>query len=195
MTTGKGKINLIGIGPGDPGYLTPAASHALSESDVIVGFRAYIQQIECLIAGKEVVSMELGQELERAAAAVELAAWCAASGRCSASQPRHWAVAWGNDTTRSMEPSPVPGGASRFNWTGITTSRCISRSASNANVSWVTLTLPSMEFSMAAKPRSASAAPTRRSTSGIDPANRRSRHARSDCVRRACSVKVPLGPR
>ena len=73
MTTGKGKINLIGIGPGDPGYLTPAASYALSESDVIVGFRAYIQQIECLIAGKEVVSMELGQELERAAAAVDSA--------------------------------------------------------------------------------------------------------------------------
>ena len=73
MTTGKGKINLIGIGPGDPGYLTPAASHALSESDVIVGFRAYIQQIESLIAGKEVVSMELGQELERAAAAVDSA--------------------------------------------------------------------------------------------------------------------------
>jgi len=73
MNTGKGKINLIGIGPGDPGYLTPAASHALSESDVIVGFRAYIQQIEGLIAGKEVVSMELGQELERAAAAVDSA--------------------------------------------------------------------------------------------------------------------------
>ena len=73
MTTGKGKINLIGIGPGDPEYLTPAASHALSESDVIVGFRAYIQQIEGLIAGKEVVSMELGQELERAAAAVDSA--------------------------------------------------------------------------------------------------------------------------
>ena len=73
MTTGKGKINLIGIGPGDPGYLTPAASHALSESDVIVGFRAYIQQIEGLIAGKEVVSMELGQELERAAAAADSA--------------------------------------------------------------------------------------------------------------------------
>ena len=73
MTTGEGKINLIGIGPGDPGYLTPAASHALSESDVIVGFRACSQQIECLIAGKEVVSMEWGQELERAAAAVDSA--------------------------------------------------------------------------------------------------------------------------
>ena len=73
MTTGKGKINLIGIGPGDAKYLTPAASDALSESDVIVGFRAYIQQIEGLIVGKDVVSMELGQELERAAAAVDSA--------------------------------------------------------------------------------------------------------------------------
>ena len=73
MTTEKGKINLIGIGPGDAKYLTPAASDALSESDVIVGFRAYIQQIEGLIVGKDVVSMELGQELERAAAAVDSA--------------------------------------------------------------------------------------------------------------------------
>ena len=68
-----GKIHLVGIGPGDAKYLPLAASEALAESDVIVGFRAYIQQIEGLIANKEVVSMELGQELERAAAAVDLA--------------------------------------------------------------------------------------------------------------------------
>jgi len=68
-----GKIHLVGLGPGDANYLAPAASDALAESEVIVGFRAYIQQIEGLIAGKEVVSMELGQELERAAAAVDSA--------------------------------------------------------------------------------------------------------------------------
>ena len=73
MTTRQGKITLIGIGPGDARYLTPAASDALAESEVIVGFRAYIQQIEGLTAGKEVISMELGQELERAAAAVDSA--------------------------------------------------------------------------------------------------------------------------
>ena len=77
MTTGpktaNGKIYLVGLGPGDAQYLAPAASHALAASDVIVGFRAYIQQIEPLTAGKEVVSMELGQELERASAAVDLA--------------------------------------------------------------------------------------------------------------------------
>ena len=49
MTTGKGKINLIGIGPGDAKYLTPAASDALSESDVIVGFRAYIQDRKSVV--------------------------------------------------------------------------------------------------------------------------------------------------
>ena len=68
-----GKISLVGIGPGDAEYLAPAASNALAKSDVIVGFRAYIEQIDGLIAGKDVVSMELGQELERAAAAVDSA--------------------------------------------------------------------------------------------------------------------------
>ena len=76
MTTASGKtgkIHLVGLGPGDAQYLAPAASQALAESDVIVGFRAYIQQIEGLTAGKDVVSMELGQELERAEAAVDSA--------------------------------------------------------------------------------------------------------------------------
>ena len=73
MATSSGKIYLVGLGPGDPQYLAPAASVALSTSDVIVGFRAYIQQIEALTEGKEVVSMELGQELERASAAVDSA--------------------------------------------------------------------------------------------------------------------------
>ena len=53
--------------------MAPAANNALAKSDVIVGFRAYIEQIDGLIAGKDVVSMELGQELERAAAAVDSA--------------------------------------------------------------------------------------------------------------------------
>ncbi|MBO19500.1 MAG: precorrin-3B C(17)-methyltransferase [Chloroflexi bacterium] len=73
MTTPSGKIFLVGLGPGDPDYLAPAASQALAQSDVVIGFRAYIDQIQSLITGKEVVSMELGHELERAAAAVDSA--------------------------------------------------------------------------------------------------------------------------
>ncbi|MFQ6030759.1 MAG: precorrin-3B C(17)-methyltransferase, partial [Dehalococcoidia bacterium] len=69
----KGKLFLVGLGPGDPNLLTPGANAALQESDVVVGYRGYTEQIEELIRGKELVAMELGQELERAARAVDLA--------------------------------------------------------------------------------------------------------------------------
>ena len=68
-----GKLFLVGLGPGEAEYLTGAAMSALEESDVVVGFRAYIEQAGDLLAGKELVSMELGQEIERASKAVELA--------------------------------------------------------------------------------------------------------------------------
>ena len=75
MMPGKpqGKLLLVGLGPGDVIHQTPAAATALSECDVLVGYRGYIDQLSGLLTGKELVSMELGQELERAARAVELA--------------------------------------------------------------------------------------------------------------------------
>lgn len=63
----------MGLGPGEAGYLNPNAAAALRECDVVVGFRGYIEIAGDLLQGKEVVSMELGQELERAAKAVDLA--------------------------------------------------------------------------------------------------------------------------
>ena len=69
----KGKLFLVGIGPGDSGLQTPGASNALAKSDVIVGFRGYIEQIAEQAGDRELVSMELGQELERAGRAVDLA--------------------------------------------------------------------------------------------------------------------------
>ena len=69
----QGKLFLVGLGPGESQYLTGAALAALKESDIIVGFRAYIEQAGDLLSGKELVSMELGQEMERASKAVELA--------------------------------------------------------------------------------------------------------------------------
>ena len=77
MNQVKGKIYLVGLGPGDARHLTPAASAALAACDVVVGYRAYIEQIAeqsaPLLQGKETVAMELGQELERAVTAVDLA--------------------------------------------------------------------------------------------------------------------------
>ena len=72
--TPGGRLYLVGLGPGDPSLLAPGAASALENADVVVGFRGYIEQIAHLVAGKELVSMELGQELERAARAVEIAA-------------------------------------------------------------------------------------------------------------------------
>jgi len=72
-TYSKGKLFLVGLGPGDPRLLTPLARAALQDCDVIVGYRGYVEQIGELLRGKELLSMNLGQELERAARAVELA--------------------------------------------------------------------------------------------------------------------------
>ena len=70
----KGTLYLVGLGPGDSALLAPGASTILQAVDVVVGFRGYMEQISSLVEGNEIVSMELGQELERAARAVELAA-------------------------------------------------------------------------------------------------------------------------
>ena len=68
-----GKLLLVGLGPGDAIHQTPAAANALSECDVLVGYRGYIDQLSGPLAGKELVSAELGQEIERATRAFELA--------------------------------------------------------------------------------------------------------------------------
>ena len=69
----EGKLLLVGLGPGDVIHQTPAAANALSECDVLVGYRGYIEQVSGSLSGKELVPMELGQEMERAARAVDLA--------------------------------------------------------------------------------------------------------------------------
>ena len=73
LNESNGIIYLVGLGPGDAGYLNPNAAAALRDCDVVVGFRGYIEMAGDLLHGKELVSMELGQELERAAKAVDLA--------------------------------------------------------------------------------------------------------------------------
>ena len=68
-----GKLYLVGLGPGTPDLLAPGAAAALEDADVVVGFRGYMEQIAHLTAGKELVSMELGKELERASRAIKIA--------------------------------------------------------------------------------------------------------------------------
>ncbi len=70
----SGRIHLIGLGPGERKLLTPAALEVLACCDAVVGYQGYLEQVRDLIEGKQVVSLPLGKEMERAAKAAELAA-------------------------------------------------------------------------------------------------------------------------
>ncbi|WP_406696487.1 precorrin-3B C(17)-methyltransferase [Singulisphaera sp. Ch08] len=68
-----GTLYVVGLGPGSAGLLTPDASAALAASEAIVGYRGYLDLIEDRLAGKTIVGRELGEEVERARLALELA--------------------------------------------------------------------------------------------------------------------------
>lgn len=69
----KGKIFVVGIGPGSAEHLTQKARTALYEADVIVGYKTYINLIKCIAGGKEIVSTGMTQEVDRCKAAIDLA--------------------------------------------------------------------------------------------------------------------------
>ena len=70
----RGRLYLVSIGPGDRGLLPPMASEAIARSDVVVGYRLYLDLISELLAGKEVIESSLGNEHARAALAIHKAA-------------------------------------------------------------------------------------------------------------------------
>lgn len=67
------KLYIIGTGPGGISYIAPRAIEAIKASDIIVGYKTYIELIEDLIEGKKVISTGMTEEIERAKKAVELA--------------------------------------------------------------------------------------------------------------------------
>ena len=70
---GKGKIYIVGTGPGSLDHITPAAQDAIRKSDVIVGYGTYLDLITELLRGKEVVSTGMTQEVDRCRKAMQLA--------------------------------------------------------------------------------------------------------------------------
>lgn len=74
----QGRLRIVGIGPGDRDSLTPRAYQALRNCDVIVGYKAYLRLLDTdltgdLLAGKEIISSGMTQELARAGSAIEKA--------------------------------------------------------------------------------------------------------------------------
>jgi len=76
----RGRLAIIGIGPGDAGWRTPEASALLAEASDIVGYSRYLDLLGPAIAGKTRHPGTLGTEAVRAGLALDLAA----AGRCVA---------------------------------------------------------------------------------------------------------------
>ena len=51
----KGKLLLVGFGPGDHDHLTFRAKEAIGEAEIIIGYRTYINLVKELIVGKQVI--------------------------------------------------------------------------------------------------------------------------------------------
>ncbi len=67
----RGRLAVVGLGPGDRDLVTPRAIAELRRASVVVGLDRYIDQIkDVLRPGTQVLSSGLGQEEERAFAAV-----------------------------------------------------------------------------------------------------------------------------
>ncbi|NYB75039.1 precorrin-3B C(17)-methyltransferase [Sedimentibacter hydroxybenzoicus DSM 7310] len=65
-------IYAVGIGPGNRETMTYEAMSAFEESDVIVGYKTYIDLVKDLIKDKEVVSNGMKQEVDRVKKAIEI---------------------------------------------------------------------------------------------------------------------------
>jgi precorrin-3B C17-methyltransferase len=71
--SGSGLLYVIGTGPGSEKHMTPAASEALRDADVIVGYRTYLDLIPAHLEGKEVVASQMMKEVDRCRKSLELA--------------------------------------------------------------------------------------------------------------------------
>ncbi len=68
-----GKIYVVGIGPGAISMMTGEARAAIEKSDIIIGYKVYIELVRPLCDGKELIESGMRQEQERCQKCVELA--------------------------------------------------------------------------------------------------------------------------
>ncbi len=70
----RGRLDIVGIGPGPAAWRTPAASEALLGAEDVVGYGLYLDLLGPLIAGKRQHARALGEEEARVKLALDLAA-------------------------------------------------------------------------------------------------------------------------
>ncbi|ASS77263.1 precorrin-3B C(17)-methyltransferase [Tumebacillus algifaecis] len=69
----RGKLLIIGFGPGSFQHITERAREALQESDVIIGYNTYVDLIRGLLTDQEIVRTGMTEEVSRAIEAVRQA--------------------------------------------------------------------------------------------------------------------------
>ncbi len=69
----RGRLSLVGIGPGQAAWRTPEASRLIAQADELVGYGLYIDLLGPLAAGKQRHDFPLGGEADRCRFALERA--------------------------------------------------------------------------------------------------------------------------
>jgi len=70
----RGRLAIVGIGPGDPAWRTPEASALIADAEDVVGYRGYLDLLGRAIGAKRHHASAIGAELERTRLALDLAA-------------------------------------------------------------------------------------------------------------------------
>ena len=69
----KGSLSIVGLGPGRREYMTARALKAIAAADYVIGNASYLDPLEPLLTGKNVIRSSMGKEVERAKQAIDLA--------------------------------------------------------------------------------------------------------------------------
>jgi len=69
----RGRLSIVGIGPGALDLLTIRALDAIKRAEVIIGYERYLHLLGDRIAGKDIRGSAIGREIDRARLALDLA--------------------------------------------------------------------------------------------------------------------------
>lgn len=89
---GKGKLFIVGLGPGEARYLTPEASEALAQAEALYGYQPYLERVP-VREGQARNPSDNREELTRAGAALAHAAAGARVAMVSGGDPGVFAMA------------------------------------------------------------------------------------------------------
>ena len=73
MKNKMNKLYIVSSGAGGLNYLTPEASEAIKECEVVVSYSKYARELETILEGKELYTSGMTYEIDRCAMAIEYA--------------------------------------------------------------------------------------------------------------------------